>query len=541
MGDRQGRAGAGGVDTATRQHRPTRRRRSTAEEVLRPTLGPIVCDWIEAYLCHGPGDIQGAPVILDDEFREFVWRAYEVFPQGHPREGRRVYRRGFLSRPKGRAKSELAGMLACAEALAEVRFDGWDVNGNPVGRPVVSPLINCFATEEEQAGNTFDNAYYMLANGAAYDDYPGVDIGLTRINLPDGGRILALTSAPSSKDGGKDTFDVFDETHLWTLPNLKKLHATVTRNLMKRMLSDGWSLETSTMYAPGEGSVAEETHKSSRSTPGVLFDHRQAPEVDLENDEAVLEALRFVYGPAAAWMDLDSIIEHELRDPQKRRSDFKRYWLNQPVTVEESFVTAEQWDALVKPDRQLVARERIVLGFDGSLNNDATALVFATCEHVPHVGVVGEGVWEKDLSSSLDWRPPRLHILELIRQACKQYTVVEIAVDPRFWVSDMEILDEEGLPVVEFRQQDRHMIEATHRFYELVNGGNLSHSGDEHLRRHMLHARVKSDARGSRLSKETKYSPFKIDAAVAAVMAVDRAADFVKAPGRAQVINLNAI
>jgi len=33
---------------------------------LRPTLGPLVCDWVEEMLVHGPGDIQGSPITLDD-------------------------------------------------------------------------------------------------------------------------------------------------------------------------------------------------------------------------------------------------------------------------------------------------------------------------------------------------------------------------------------------------------------------------------------------------------------------------------------------
>ncbi|HEV8065631.1 MAG TPA: hypothetical protein VGP46_12390, partial [Acidimicrobiales bacterium] len=260
--------------SAVKERPPARQRRQKSE--LPPTLGPLVCDWIETYLCHGPGDIQGEPIELDDEFRSFIWRAYELYPVGHPNEGRRIFRRAVFSRPKGRAKSELAGMISCAESLAPVRFDGWDARGEPVGRPITAPVIRCFATEEGQAGNTFDNCLYMMENGAVYDEYGGIDPGITRINLPDGGSIISTSSSATSKDGGKDTFDVFDETHLWTLPRLKSLHATVTRNLIKRKIADGWALETTTMFCPGEDSVAEETHKSARDLTAVLFDHRQA-------------------------------------------------------------------------------------------------------------------------------------------------------------------------------------------------------------------------------------------------------------------------
>ena len=51
----------------------------------------------------------------------------------------------------------------------------------------------------------------------------------------------------------------------------------------------------------------------------------------------------------------------------------------------------------------------------------------------------------------------------------------------------------------------------------------LTHSGDPHLARHIGNAVLKEDARGSRLAKERRDSLRRIDAAVAAVMAHDRA------------------
>jgi hypothetical protein len=91
---------------------------------LERTLGPLVVDWIEANLCHGPGDVQGQPIELDDEQTGFILRAYEVDDRG-----KRIVRRAVFSRPKGRAKSELAAMLACTEALGPVRFNAGVLTG----------------------------------------------------------------------------------------------------------------------------------------------------------------------------------------------------------------------------------------------------------------------------------------------------------------------------------------------------------------------------------------------------------------------------
>ena len=132
------------------------------------SLGFAVVDWIETFLVHGPGDIEGEPIHLDDEFARFVVKSYEV-----DAAGKKKIRRAVISRPKGRAKSELAAFIAMAEALAPVRFDHWAVEGEvsawgypyeagePVGAPVKRPEVLCFATELGQAGNTYDTILFM--------------------------------------------------------------------------------------------------------------------------------------------------------------------------------------------------------------------------------------------------------------------------------------------------------------------------------------------------------------------------------------------
>lgn len=66
------------------------------------------------------------------------------------------------------------------------------------------------------------------------------------------------------------------------------------------------------------------------------------------------------------------------------------------------------------------------------------------------------------------------------------------------------------------------MTPATVGLYEAVVNRLVTHSGDPRLARHMAHAVVKVDARGTRLVK-SKAPGRRIDLAVAAVMAHDRA------------------
>ena len=364
------------------------------------SLGFAALDWIEHFLVHGPGDVQGQPIELDDEFSAFVVKGYELHPSGE-----RKVRRAFLSRSKGRSKSGLAAFIACFEALGPARFDHWAAEGETsywgyeyevgeaVGRPLTYVEILCVATEEGQAGNTYDAIYYALnpdtCSVTLLEEFGRLDVGLTRINMPGSrGFIEPVTSADSSKDGGKSTFIVADETHLWVLPRLKRLHGIMTRNLLKRKVASGWMLETSTMYADGDGSVAEGTHAyaTGRDDKTLLFDHRQASmHWDLSKREERLKALREAYGPAAEWMNLEAIAD-SWDDPQTTEADFRRYWLNQPVpTVQAAPSVLPNWlDCLVATAPPPAAAIAIAVSIDRAWTS------IGACSNgvKPHLGAV---------------------------------------------------------------------------------------------------------------------------------------------------------
>src|SRR5947209_6936026 len=93
-----------------------------------PTLGPDVCAFIEGHLCHGPGDLLGQPVKLNNEQRAWIYRLYEIHPEkaerrkkrviiseSHPMAGKRRFQRGALSLRKGSSKTEFAAWIAAVE------------------------------------------------------------------------------------------------------------------------------------------------------------------------------------------------------------------------------------------------------------------------------------------------------------------------------------------------------------------------------------------------------------------------------------------
>lgn len=92
------------------------------------------------------------------------------------------------------------------------------------------------------------------------------------------------------------------------------------------------------------------------------------------------------------------------------------------------------------------------------------------------------------------------------------------------------MLADDGLPITEWPQTAPRMSPATQGFRDAVVNRQLTHSGDSRLARHVGNCVVREDARGTRVAKQHKDSRRKIDAAVAAIMAVAAAASLEPAP-----------
>lgn len=482
------------------------------------SLGWACIEWVEHYLVHGPGDIQGEPIELDDEQCRFILRAYEL-----DAKGKRKVRRGFFSRAKGRAKSELAGMIACFEFLGPARFSYFDKDGEPVGKPVKYPFIRCMATEETQSGNTYDNVRFMLEHikDTFSREFASLDVGLTRCLLGSGGEIVPSTASSSAKDGGKESFVVFDESHIYTSNELKNMHRTVLRNLGKRKIAEPWAMETSTMYAVGEDSVAEQTHQmwvaiqeGRAKNTGLLFDHIQAPEVaNLSDTKALKKALSISYGPAFSWMDIDRLIA-EIQDPLTRPADARRYFLNQPSTDTDKYMNAIAWNKQSVPEK-LAAGEKVVLGFDGSRKDDAT---FLTACRLSDKKIFQLHVWERPAGvQGYNWEVPRLEVDNAIRETFASLDVVKLWGDPSGWQSYLDAWNSdfaEKIVAIYPSSQRKLMAEALDRFLEDVLEGRLTHDGSAELTRHVLNA---VPAKFGQVAKPSKNH--KIDGLISAVLA----------------------
>lgn len=528
------------------------------------SLGWFALWFVETFMVHGEGDVEGQPIRHGDEYSGFFADAYAL-----GEDGRRLHDSAFLSRPKGADKSGLAGQFSLLEGLIGPRFGGWARGGErfeyqgeayefqpgePLVRQVRSPLVRIMATEEEQTNQVYGFIYKNLTAGPlAEQQRYGLDVGLNHVMRADGGEIRRSTSGAASKDGGRETFAVFDETHLYNTPVLRSMYQTVTQNLPKRgREAEPWYLETTTMFAPGEMSIAEQSYKYAQDIregkarrQRLLFDHRWSTILEKELvDEDLLEAaIREAYGDAEAWNSVDSVM-NKIYDPRTPVRNAMRFYLNARTSPQNSWVQAQEVERVTLDEEHppaLVLGDQITLGFDGAVTDDATALIGCRIAD----GLLFPIRIEEcpDGPESVDWRVDERAFDAAVAETFQQYEVVGFFADPPYWqdwVDKWNAEFGEGLRVsasqreaVRFWTKDETpMGKALERLHTAILTGKCKLDGSTALGlqmiRHMLNARRVKRRFAEVIFKETRNSPKKIDAAVAAALAFEARARFLQ-------------
>jgi phage terminase large subunit-like protein len=226
------------------------------------------------------------------------------------------------------------------------------------------------------------------------------------------------------------------------------------------------------------------------------------------------------YGDLNSKADFESMVK---RTPE---AEFRTKRCNQWVSSQNAWLPAGLWNTL-RAEVDVSLDADIVLGVDGSFSGDATVIVAVTVpktkEEKPHVFLVK--AWEKQPTDQDDWRVDTLDVERTIIDFCQKYrNTREIAFDPFRWQRTMAVLMESGLPVVEWPSTSvRRMIPATQKVFDAVTEGTLTHDGNPVLSRHLDNCMLKIDNMGARIVKESRASSRRIDAAVAFVIAYDRA------------------
>jgi len=223
----------------------------------------------------------------------------------------------------------------------------------------------------------------------------------------------------------------------------------------------------------------------------------------------------------AEWRKANPNLVEKLLDPQDmavamRQTGelaFRRWRLNQWVRTQESWLPPGSWHKC-RSDLAIDPEMPSFVGIDMALKHDSIAIVIAQPRE------------DRVICRAKIWHPKDegVDVAEVehhLRHLHKTHKISEFAFDPAYFMRSAEILMDDGLPMVEFPQTGNRMIPACGNLYELIVAGKIAHDGSPTYTDQILSAAQRMTDNGWRLSKNK--SRRKIDAAIATVMAVDRA------------------
>jgi len=471
--------------------------------------GDFAIEFAEAFGSIGKDGIAGragSPLLLRDWQKELLRHLY-----ARDANGGLIAQTALIGMPRKNGKSALSSAAVALYSLLAEGVEGGEV--------IVA------AAEKEQARIIFSDAKRMVENSELNEL---VQVYKDSIYVPSTNSVLKVVSSEAySKEGYNPSRVILDEAHAHRNRDLFDVFSLAMGNRGKigqlvvvttagvKTDSTGQDSIAYTLYQYGQKVARGEV-----IDPSFFMAWWEAnPDADYKNPETWAEA-NPGYDDLVSAEDFASAVR---RTPE---AEFRTKRLNQWVSSQQAWLPAGTWDEL-GDDFEWSADDEYVLGFDGSFSNDSTAIVACTIpkdDELPKIKLVK--VWEKNFDVDDDsWRVDIADVEQTILNWCQQYPLVrEVACDPFRWQRTMQALMESGLPIVEYNTGYlKYMIPATAKVFDAVVEKKLVHDGNPVLSRHLSNCVLKVDAKGPRVTKESSYSKRKIDAAIAFVIAFDRA------------------
>ena len=443
-----------------------------------------------------------------EPFRLRAWQR-QLVKAFYPPTGKRP-RQGVVSMPRGNGKSALAAVLALYALLAD------ETEG-------ASVLV--VASDERQARLVYSTARRMVELEPRLRER--VQIFQDKLYVPaTDSTMQPLPAEPAALQGFDPTLVIVDELHVVTEPvwDAMALAAGKRESSLTLAISTPADRADSVMWRLVEYGRKNPDDKSFR-----LVEYA-APDGCALDDEKAWK----IGNPALG----DFLHADAVRATLKttREAAFRRYRLGQWVGRADTWLPFGAWEAVADAERgQPEPGERVVLAFDGSASGDSTALIGCTLDG--HIFTVA--IWQAP-ESDPRWRVPRNEVSAMIASSFDRWEVLELAADPWGWRTELEEWSAGyGGRVVEWNTAHAgRMAPATDRLYAAVMEQRVTHDGSERLSEHVGNTVAKSTAMGDLVSKDKRGSSRKIDAAVAAIVAHDRAAwHLANPPKRRRVVS----
>lgn len=328
----------------------------------------------------------------------------------------------------------------------------------------------------------------------------------------DEGRIRVLSSDEDTADGTIPTLAIVDELHRH---KTAELYGVLRDGLTPR---NGQIITISTAGAAFdsplgrmrqrahemEGFTREGTHNYVRRGPLAFHEYCLQPEDDISNMAVVKTA------NPAPWQTEEALRER-YESEEETPWQFLRFACGIWTEGEEPWIDPPTWDKL--PEGTPEPGEGVWLGVDIGNIGEPSAVVIAS-KRDGHLFIEARTLTDPDLEA----------VEEEIRGIRRDYRVASCAFDPRMFPRSAEMLEKEGLLMLEFPQTAERMGKASATLWRLIERQELHHSADKVLRSHVLAGVVKQDQRGWRLAKDPRTRR-PVAALVALAMAVQIASD----------------
>lgn len=466
------------------------------------TDGDAVVDFARTFMHVDKGMRAGEPLEPTQWQVDLLRALYE-----RDADGRRRYRRAVIGLGRKNGKSLLGSVIAL-HGLIE----------GGMGAEVYAA-----AGDRQQARIVFEEARRQVMQSPALSGI--CKIYRDSIAVPATGSVFRVLSSDAQlQQGLNPSTVVFDELHVQKDDDLwdaLTLGSGARRDpLIVAITTAGYDLDSlcGRMYQYGK-------RVASGEDEGKYFGFwwwEATADCGLDDREQWIAA-----NPNIALGLLD-IEDMALARKQTSESAFRRYRLNQFVRAQESWLPAGAWET-ARSDRQLDPTLPIYVGIDMALKHDSIAVVCAQ----PQDGVV--------VTRAKIWYPQDMgldvaEVENYLRDLHAKFDVREFAYDPAYFQRSAEHLADDGLPMVEYPQNRTRMIPACGNAYEMIVNGRVVHDGSPMFIDQVLSAAQRMTDDGWRLSKGK--SKRKIDAAIALVIALDRATMVMKADPAPSVVNI---